>query len=63
LIFVVADERDVILRRTKYGPSQEAHLYRFHASAEELQAACLDYVGQRDGDRPDDLDGWQHVGQ
>jgi hypothetical protein len=45
LIFLVADERDVILRRTKYGPSQEAHLYRFHASAEELRTAFLDYVG------------------
>jgi hypothetical protein len=44
LIFVVADERDVILRRTKYGPSQEAHLYRFQASAEELRTAFLDYV-------------------
>src|SRR3954470_18782 len=28
LIFVVADERDVILRRTKHGRPQEAHLYR-----------------------------------
>jgi hypothetical protein len=32
LIFVVAEERDVILRRTKYSRNQEAHLYRFHAS-------------------------------
>ena len=32
LIFLVADERDAILRRTKYGPSQEAHLYRLNAS-------------------------------
>jgi hypothetical protein len=44
LIFVVADERDVILRRTKCGPSQEAHLYGFHASAEELRTAFLDYL-------------------
>jgi hypothetical protein len=29
LIFVVADERDVILRRTKHGRPQESHLYRF----------------------------------
>jgi hypothetical protein len=28
LIFLVADERDAILRRTKYGPSQATHLYR-----------------------------------
>jgi hypothetical protein len=45
LIFVVADERDVILRRTKHGRPQEAHLYRFNASAEELRTVFLDYVG------------------
>jgi hypothetical protein len=45
LIFVAADERDVILRRTKYGPSNEAHLYRLNASAEELRTAFLDYTG------------------
>jgi hypothetical protein len=45
LIFIAADERDVILRRTKYGPPQEAHLYRFSASPEELRTAFLDYVG------------------
>jgi hypothetical protein len=45
LIFLVADERDIILRRTKYGRPQEAHLYRFLATPEELTAAFLDYVG------------------
>jgi hypothetical protein len=45
LIFVAADERDAILRRTKYGPSQEAHLYRLVATPEEIRAAFLDYVG------------------
>jgi Domain of unknown function (DUF4105) len=44
LIFVVADERDVILRRTKCGPSQEALLYHFHANPEELRATFLDYI-------------------
>jgi hypothetical protein len=44
LIFVVADERDAILRRTKYGNPQEGHLYRFNATPEELRAAFLDYV-------------------
>jgi hypothetical protein len=44
LIFVVAEERDAILRRTKYGRNQEAHLYRLNASAEELRATFLDYV-------------------
>jgi hypothetical protein len=45
LIFVAADERDVILRRTKYGPSNEAHLYRLNASSEELRTSFLDYIG------------------
>jgi hypothetical protein len=45
VIFVAADERDVILRRTKHGRNQEAYLYRFAASPEELRVAFLDYVG------------------
>jgi hypothetical protein len=44
LIFLVADERDAILRRTKHGRPQQAHLYRFKASPEELLTAFLDYV-------------------
>lgn len=44
LIFLVADERDAILRRTKYGPSQEAHLYRLASTPQELRATFLDYV-------------------
>ena len=44
LIFLVADERDVILRRTKHSKDQQAHLYRFTADAEELRTVFLDYV-------------------
>jgi hypothetical protein len=44
LIFVAADERDVILRRTKYGRPQEAHLYRFNAGVGEVRTAFLDYL-------------------
>ena len=44
LIFLVTDERDTILRRTKYGRGQEALLYRLNASPEELRAVFLDYV-------------------
>jgi hypothetical protein len=44
LIFLAADERDAILRRTKYGPSQEARLYRIVVTPEELQLTFLDYV-------------------
>lgn len=49
LIFLAADERDIILRRTKYGPPQEAHLYRLVAPPEEVRAAFLDYVGAING--------------
>lgn len=45
LIFLAADECDAILRRTKHGWPQEAHLYRFNATVEELRTAFLDYVG------------------
>lgn len=44
LIFLVADERDAILRRTKHGRPQDARLYRFNAAPEELRTAFLDYV-------------------
>ena len=45
LYFAVTDERDAILRRTKCGQPQEAHLYRLNVPAEELRVAFLDYVG------------------
>lgn len=45
LFFLVADERDVILRRTKFGRPQQAHLYRMKADPEELRAVFLDFVG------------------
>ncbi len=44
LIFLVTDERDTILRCTKYGRRQEAYLYRFNARPEELRAVFLDYI-------------------
>ena len=45
LIFLVADERDAILRRTKYSRNQHAHLYRFNAGLDELRTVFLDYIG------------------
>ena len=45
LMFVALDERDAILRRTKYGEPQEAHLYFLKAPLEDLRTAFLDYVG------------------
>jgi hypothetical protein len=44
LIYIAADERDLIQRRTKYSRNQEAYLYCFHASPDELRMAFLDYV-------------------
>lgn len=44
LIFLAADERDVILRRTKYAQGEGGYLYRFIADLSEIRAAFLDYV-------------------
>jgi hypothetical protein len=44
LIFVAADERDVILRRTKHSENQWGYLYRIDSSVEELRRVFLDYV-------------------
>ncbi|WZO95753.1 DUF4105 domain-containing protein [Isosphaeraceae bacterium EP7] len=44
LIFIAADERDIILRRTKFGKHQWAYLYHINSSVEELKMLFLDYV-------------------
>ncbi|MCE9567862.1 MAG: DUF4105 domain-containing protein [Planctomycetes bacterium] len=44
LIFLVADERDAILRRTKHSGNQEGYLYQFNAGADELRRVFLDYI-------------------
>ena len=44
LIFLVADERDVILRRTKHSKGQDALLYHLNSDPDELRALFLDYV-------------------
>ena len=44
LIFLVADERDVILRRTKHSQGQYARLYRLNTGPDELRTVFLDYV-------------------
>jgi hypothetical protein len=49
LIFLVADERDVILRRTKYSQGQDALLYRLNTEPDELRAVFLDYVSAVNG--------------
>jgi Domain of unknown function (DUF4105) len=44
LIFVAADERDVILHRTKYSEGEWAYLYHLNSNVEELRRVFLDYV-------------------
>jgi hypothetical protein len=44
LIIVAADERDVILRRTRYDGEQTAYLYHINATMEELRGVFLDFV-------------------
>lgn len=44
LIFLAADERDIILRRTKHSTGQDGYLYRVNVEAEELKAVFFDYV-------------------
>jgi hypothetical protein len=44
LIVVAADERDIILRRTKHSRDQAGRLYRLTADADELRAVFLDYI-------------------
>jgi hypothetical protein len=44
LIYVLADERDIILRRTRHPPRQAAHLYRLTAPPAEVRQVFLDYA-------------------
>jgi len=44
LIILIADERDVILRRTKHSPNQIAHLYRFQSTDDAIRTVFLDYM-------------------
>ncbi len=44
LMFVAADERDVILRRTKYSERQWAYLYPLNSNPQELRTLFLDYI-------------------
>jgi hypothetical protein len=46
MIFLAADERDVILRRTKFSQNQKAYLYRMNVEAKELRDVFIDYVNE-----------------
>ena len=49
IIFLVGDERDVILRRTKFGKNEDTYFYHLSAGAEELRAVFLDYMATING--------------
>lgn len=44
LIYLLADERDIILRRTLHPPRQEAYLYRLVAPPDEVREVFLGYA-------------------
>ncbi len=55
LIYVVADERDVVRLRTNYRRGEDAYLYRLNGSPERARALFLDYVRRLNSlrDRPE----------
>ena len=59
LIFVAADERDIILRRTKYSERQWGYLYHLNSNALELKTVFLDYVNMIN--QLYDTPRWYHV--
>jgi hypothetical protein len=44
LVYVVADERDVVKLRTNYRPGEDAYLYRLNGSPEQVRTFFLDYL-------------------
>jgi hypothetical protein len=44
LIYIVADERDLVRLRSNYRKGEEAYLYRLHSSKERLRATFLEYL-------------------
>ncbi len=44
LMYVVCDERDAILRRTKYAKSQDVYLYRLHMDTDQVREIFQEYV-------------------
>ncbi|MBK8157923.1 MAG: DUF4105 domain-containing protein [Rhodospirillaceae bacterium] len=49
LIYIVADERDVIRLRTNYRKGEEVYLYRSTASADEARGVFLNYLQTLNG--------------
>jgi hypothetical protein len=46
LIYLAADERDVVRLRTNYRQGEEAYLFRLNGSPEKARAFFLDYLGR-----------------
>ena len=44
IIYVVSDERDAILKRSKYGKNNDVYLYRLQAGPEEIRKVFLEYA-------------------
>jgi hypothetical protein len=44
LIYIVADERDLVRLRTNYRQGEEVYLYRLRSSKERIRASFLDYL-------------------
>jgi hypothetical protein len=44
LIYIAADERDVVRLRTNYRQGEEVYVFRLKASGEHLRVAFLDYI-------------------
>ena len=44
IIYLISDERDAILKRTKYSKNHDVYLYHLKASPEEIQKVFLEYV-------------------
>jgi hypothetical protein len=49
LIYIVADERDVVRLRTNYRPSEEAYLYRLRCKPDQVRELFLSYLGRING--------------
>jgi hypothetical protein len=49
LIYVVADERDLIRLRTNYRHGEEAYLFRLNVSPEQVRKLFLEYLGRLKG--------------
>lgn len=46
LIYLVCDERDVLLRRTKHAQDEDVYLYRVKATEQEIKRFFLEYAEQ-----------------